>query len=44
MLNPILYHLILASICGYALWRGRFDERFTAVVCLVATIATRLAL
>ena len=44
MLNPILYHLILAAICGYALWRGRFDERFTAIVCLVATFATRLAL
>jgi hypothetical protein len=44
MLNPIIYHLILASICGYALWRGRFDERFTAIVCLLATLATRLAL
>jgi hypothetical protein len=44
MLNPIIYHLILASICGYALWRGKFDERVTAIVCLVATLATRLAL
>jgi hypothetical protein len=44
MLNPIIYHLILAAICGYALWRGRFDERVTAIVCLAATLATRLAL
>lgn len=44
MLNPIIYHLILAAICGYALWRGRFDERVTAIVCLAATLATRMAL
>jgi len=44
MLHPIIYHLILASICGYALWRGQYDERVTAVVCLAATLATRLAL
>jgi hypothetical protein len=44
MLNPLIYHLILASICGYALWRGQFDERVTAIVCLAATLATRLAL
>ena len=44
MLPPIIYHLILAAICGYALWRGKFDERVTAIVCLAATLATRLAL
>jgi hypothetical protein len=44
MLHPLIYHLILASICGYALWRGQFDERVTAIVCLAATLATRMAL
>ena len=44
MLHPLVYHLILASICGYALWRGQFDERVTAIVCLAATLATRMAL
>ena len=44
MLHPLVYHLILASICGYALWRGQFDERATAIVCLAATLATRMAL
>ena len=39
---PILYWALLTSICGYALWRGRTDERVVAVVCLVASVATPL--
>ena len=44
MLPPIIYHLILVVICGYALWLGRFDERATAIICLAATYATGIVL
>ena len=44
MLNPILYHALLIAVCAYAFLRGQSDERFAAAICMIATIATRLAL
>ncbi len=41
------YYFFLALLlltCGYALWRGRSDERIVASICLLATIATRFAI
>jgi hypothetical protein len=42
MLDPISYWLLLTCVAGYALWRGRNDERAAALVCVVATIASVL--
>ena len=44
MLHPIIYHALLIAVCAYAFLRGRRDERFAAAICLLATLATRLAL
>lgn len=44
MLNPIVYHLILITVAGYAFLRGKEDERLAAAICIFATIATRLVL
>jgi cbb3-type cytochrome oxidase subunit 3 len=44
MLHPIIYHALLIAVCAYAFLRGRRDERFAASICLLATLATRLAL
>lgn len=38
-----IFWAVLLVTCGYALWRGRSDERIAAGVCLLATIATRFA-
>jgi hypothetical protein len=41
------YYFFLAVLllsCGYALWRGRSDERLVAAICLFATFATRFAI
>jgi hypothetical protein len=35
---------ILLLTCGYALWRGRGDEKIAASVCLGATIVTQLVM
>ena len=35
---------ILLLTCGYALWRGRSDEKIAAAVCLGATIVTQLVM
>ena len=40
----LIFWAILFLTCGYALWRGRSDERIVASVCLMATIATRFAI
>lgn len=40
MLRLIAFNMLLAGACGYALWRGRSDERITATVCLAATLAS----
>ena len=34
------YWVMLALCCGYALWRGRGDERVAAAVCLFASLIT----
>ena len=44
MLNPVIYHLLLVVVAAYAFLRGRADEQLAAVICVVATIATRLVL
>jgi hypothetical protein len=39
-----IFHLVLALTCGYAFLSGRRDERLVAATCVIATIATRLAI
>lgn len=41
--HQYLFRALLVLSCGYALWRGRSDERIVALVCLGATVASRLA-
>lgn len=43
-MSPILYWTLLTLTCGYALTRGRADERLIAVVCVVASVVTAFAL
>ncbi|HEX6071759.1 MAG TPA: hypothetical protein VFY95_01965 [Sphingomicrobium sp.] len=48
-LSPMIPHqyffwALLLVTCGYALWRGRSDERLVALVCVGATVATRFAI
>ena len=38
------FHLILVLTCGYALIKGRSDERWVAATCILASVATRLAI
>lgn len=40
--NYVFWSLLLLTFV-YALWRGRRDERIAASVCLLASVATRLA-
>ncbi len=42
MLSPLQYWIILLAVSAYAFARGRIDERSAALICIVATIATRL--
>jgi hypothetical protein len=35
-----IYWVVLALTCGYALWRGRGDERVAAAVCVLASLVT----
>lgn len=39
-----IFWALLLLTCGYALWRGRSDERIVASVCLLASLATRFAI
>ena len=39
-MSQLIFWTLLATSCIYAYWRGRWDERLAATVCLVATIAT----
>lgn len=43
MLSPFAYWIVLLAVSAYAFARGRFDERMAAVVCIAATVGTRLA-
>lgn len=40
---PSFFWTLLILTCGYALWRGRTDERTVALACLAASVATRFA-
>lgn len=40
MLSPFTYFLVLCAVCAYAFARGRSDERFAAIVCVLASIAS----
>ena len=40
MMRLIIFNALLVGACGYALWRGRSDERLTAIVCIIATAAS----
>lgn len=42
MLPKTVYWTLLFVICGYALWKGRSDERWVAIIALMATFGTRL--
>lgn len=44
MLPKIVFFSLLLAICGYALLRGRRDERLAAAACLAATLATRFVI
>ena len=41
--HQVIFRTLLIGSCGYAFWRGRSDERIVALVCLSATLASRLA-
>lgn len=41
--HQYLFRAILILSCGYALWRGRSDERIVALVCIGAVVATKFA-
>lgn len=43
-MNILVYLALLATSCGYALWRGDRDARAAAIVCIVATALTVLML
>ena len=36
------FHLVLFAVCGFALIAGKSDERWVALTCLAASLATRL--
>jgi len=36
------FHLVLFAVCGFALIAGKSDERWVALTCLTASLATRL--
>jgi hypothetical protein len=40
----LFFWTLLLFVFGYALWRGRSDERMAASVCMLASIATRFAI
>jgi hypothetical protein len=42
--HQYLFRALLLLSCGYALWRGRSDERIVALVCLGAVVATKFAI
>jgi hypothetical protein len=44
MLPRYFFWAVLLLTFGYALWRGRSDERIAASVCLAASVATRFAI
>ena len=43
-MSPTLYWMLLTITCGFALTRGRADERFIATVCVIASVVTAFVL
>jgi len=43
-MSPHLYWTLLALTCAYAWIRGGGDERFVAIVCLIASVMTAFVL
>jgi hypothetical protein len=41
--HQYLFRALLLLSCGYAMWRGRSDERTVASICLGAVVATKFA-
>lgn len=41
--HQYIFRALLLLSSGYALWRGRSDERIVALVCLGAVVATKFA-
>ena len=44
MLGASIFLPLLVLSCGYALWRGNRDARVVAFTCMLATLATHLAI
>jgi len=42
MLSPLTYWIVLAAVAAYAFSRGKFDERWAAAICVLATIGSVL--
>ncbi|MFL6735201.1 MAG: hypothetical protein ACJ8EY_10985 [Sphingomicrobium sp.] len=42
MLSPLTYWILLLTVSAYAFARGRYDERWAALVCIAATVGTVL--
>lgn len=42
MLSPLTYWILLFAVSAYAFFRGRFDERLAATICIIATFITWL--
>jgi hypothetical protein len=40
MLRVLFYFILLIGVAGYALWRGRHDERVAALTCVAASFAS----
>lgn len=44
MVRLIIFNGLLLGSCGYAMWRGTRDARAVALICLMATAATYVAM
>lgn len=44
MFGPYIFVSLLLATFAFALWRGRSDEKLAAIVCVLATVATRAAI
>jgi hypothetical protein len=44
MLTPLQYFALLFAVAAYAFFRGRSDERFAATVCILASVASVIAI
>lgn len=40
MVRMIIFNSLLLTVCAYAMWRGRSEERMVALACILATVAT----